>query len=369
MTMSKPFALVLMPFTAAHPLKNGYRPLDQDDLDTIYTLIRTVLTNLGFEVRRAESPSDIMRDLVLDLDRADLVVADLTSLNPNVMYELGIRHGFSKKTIILTQDRDELPFDIAGTYTVEYGWVKDKEKADFERKIRELLALIDGKSDPRFGPVHIHLGSKELGVVDRDHELVLHRLQALSLELLHTNMAVTELRDRLKSQFPADFPADEKPIPQLDQVSEELTLAASQVNWAPRAFPAVDLLLSNVYIPADYDSFGEISQFMFHLRLLRDRSIELNQSPSLTLIEWVWRHSNALLSRTLYVSAVIRNRRKGQAIFSDNNQTLAESEGERFLAVTSQIAAVTEDQAKPVPAAIPGSEHDVKHSTPTLPGQ
>ena len=43
---------------------------------------------------------------------ADLVVADLTGLNANVMYEVGVAHALRKPTLVVTQEIDELPFDL-----------------------------------------------------------------------------------------------------------------------------------------------------------------------------------------------------------------------------------------------------------------
>jgi len=57
-------------------------------------------------------PGDIMTQ-VWTLEReAQVVVADLTGLNPNVMYELGVAHSLGKPTILITQHPDKLPFDI-----------------------------------------------------------------------------------------------------------------------------------------------------------------------------------------------------------------------------------------------------------------
>ena len=365
MTKPKPFALILMPFTKAAPLKRGYIKMDQEALDTVYNLFEAALTKLGYRVARAQSESDILRDLILDLDRADLVVADLTSLNPNVMYELGIRHGFCKKTVIVTQDLDELPFDVAGTFCIEYGWVKSREKTEFERKLKEVLELIEAKEDPRFGPVHTHLGSKELGIRDRDHEIVLQRLQALFLELLQTYAVIGQLRSELRSQFPADFPADEhETIKRFDQVSEGLSLAASRVMWPARGFPAADLLLSNAYIPTDYDASGEISQFTFHLRMLADRSMELSRSPTLALIEWVYSHSGALLNRTVQISAAVRHRRKGQPLDSETDKEMVDKESERLAGVAKQISELTRQLSAPRADLPPSAEAGAGGSTP-----
>lgn len=182
-TSQKPFAFVIMPFTEVHPVKGKYAPLRRDELDTIYALIKNVLAQYGYKVRRAESPTDILRDIVFDLDSADLVVADLTGLNPNVMYELGIRHGFCKKTLLLTQDRQELPFDIAGYQCIEYGWITEREKSRFKTDIKKFLNLIESRPDPRYGPVHTHLGSKRLGVYKAERAINLKHLLALCEEL------------------------------------------------------------------------------------------------------------------------------------------------------------------------------------------
>ena len=57
-------------------------------------------TNAGDEGNQ----QNILRDIIEPIYKADVVIADLTGLNPNVMYELGIAHTFNKKTIIITKD-------------------------------------------------------------------------------------------------------------------------------------------------------------------------------------------------------------------------------------------------------------------------
>lgn len=69
----------------------------------------------GYEVFRADSRLDqqnILRSIVGGIAEADLVVADVTDTNANVMYELGAAHALGKPTIMITQDIGSLPFDI-----------------------------------------------------------------------------------------------------------------------------------------------------------------------------------------------------------------------------------------------------------------
>ena len=59
-------------------------------------------------------------DIFTALVEADLVVADLRSMNPNVMYELGIRHAFNRPVIQMVDSETALPWDIDKNYAIKY---------------------------------------------------------------------------------------------------------------------------------------------------------------------------------------------------------------------------------------------------------
>jgi len=82
----------------------------------LHILVRYVLTNdiFQYRVKRADEDADpgmIGDRIINDLIEADLVVAVLTDLNPNVFYELGIRHSVGKPTIHIARMGTALPFD------------------------------------------------------------------------------------------------------------------------------------------------------------------------------------------------------------------------------------------------------------------
>lgn len=94
------------------------------NMDRLYLLrdaiVRPLLEPYGFTVKTPDEGDigSIMRQVLLDLEQADLLVADLTGNNPNVMYELGIYHAFGKPYIALKDtsfavELDQTPFDIA----------------------------------------------------------------------------------------------------------------------------------------------------------------------------------------------------------------------------------------------------------------
>jgi len=60
-----------------------------------------------------DNQQNILADIIPPIYNADIVLADLTGLNPNVMYELGIAHSLNKKTVVITRDDlSKLPFDL-----------------------------------------------------------------------------------------------------------------------------------------------------------------------------------------------------------------------------------------------------------------
>src|SRR6476469_1468739 len=77
-----------------------------------------------FDVLRADSQLDersILAKIITGIDNADLIVADVTLNNANVMYELGVAHTLGKPTIMIAEDVSQLPFDIRCYSVHEYG--------------------------------------------------------------------------------------------------------------------------------------------------------------------------------------------------------------------------------------------------------
>ena len=89
----------------------------------LHAVIKQVLgaEEFGYQVKRADEDADpgMIGDRVISqiLD-AELVVADLTDLNPNAFYELGIRHSTLKPTIHVAKSGTLLPFDTLAHRTI-----------------------------------------------------------------------------------------------------------------------------------------------------------------------------------------------------------------------------------------------------------
>lgn len=82
----------------------------------------------GLTSRRADDisqPGAILTQIWNSLLQARLVIADLSGGNGNVLYELGLAHVLGHEAILLTQDINNVPFDLRHQRTIVYGMQGD----------------------------------------------------------------------------------------------------------------------------------------------------------------------------------------------------------------------------------------------------
>jgi len=90
-----------------------------------------------------DNQQNILKDIVIGISEANVIIADVTGLNANVFYELGLAHAMNKKVIIITQQIDEVPFDIKSYRANEYSLLFYK----IPKLIEELEKLLNGAVD------------------------------------------------------------------------------------------------------------------------------------------------------------------------------------------------------------------------------
>jgi hypothetical protein len=101
---------VVMPFTA--------------ELRNVYDVVESVVQDYcGLKCVRADKilRSDrITSDIWTNINEARFVIADLTDRNANVFYETGLAHAKSKPVILMTQNAEQVPFDLKEIRYFEY---------------------------------------------------------------------------------------------------------------------------------------------------------------------------------------------------------------------------------------------------------
>lgn len=89
----------------------------------VFDSIRLAAGNVGLLCRRADDiweNAAIIQDVVALIDRSRIVVCDCTGRNPNVFYEAGIAHTLGREVILITQNENDIPFDLRHLRYVRY---------------------------------------------------------------------------------------------------------------------------------------------------------------------------------------------------------------------------------------------------------
>ena len=278
-TLKKPLAFVIMPFTRVVPSRIDLRwqkpELDEDNLTTIYECIHDALDD-AYTVERSQGPGDIMAQIIFKLHTADLVVADLSGLNPNVLYELGIRHTFfQKKTLILTQDRAELPFDVHSKYSIEYRWINNTDRCRLRNDIRAQLWLIKESPNAYFGPVEPQLQVGDYASSLADKRYARRRWDALFREVSSVADTIFAMFDAFRLDSPRAIKGEEECLSVHCRALSRAIDSDVMSTWM-RSLPAfigdlpcVELYVTDDYLPEDVVTNAEREALRSVMRGLR----------------------------------------------------------------------------------------------------
>jgi hypothetical protein len=119
-------------------------PFNADMLPVYKDHIKPTCRSMGLTVRRADdffTAHSVVQDIWKAMVSARLVVADCTDRNPNVFYEIGLAHTIGKPTILLTQQSEDIPFDLRHLRYIEYQ-LTPRGMKEFETKFKETVQTV-----------------------------------------------------------------------------------------------------------------------------------------------------------------------------------------------------------------------------------
>lgn len=131
--MNRPFCFVLMPF-GRKPTSAGA----EIDFDAVYNnLIAPAIKEAELEPIRADNETVggiIHKPMYERLILCEYAIADLTTANANVFYELGLRHAARPRSTVLmfSKDGKQLPFDVGPLRAIPYDLEKDGTPTNVE---------------------------------------------------------------------------------------------------------------------------------------------------------------------------------------------------------------------------------------------
>ncbi len=128
-------------------------------------VVKPAVENSGFNLKvvRADEikkPGSIIKEILENLVNSNIVIADLTTQNPNVFYELGVRHALSPRTILIAQSTDDIPFDLRDYRTIIYN-TSARGASAFATTLKIYLEEINSSPDTPDNPVLDRIGFLE----------------------------------------------------------------------------------------------------------------------------------------------------------------------------------------------------------------
>lgn len=153
-------------------------------------IFKPALEPLGYVVIRADeisTPGSITLQVLERVLESSVVLADLTDHNPNVFYELAVRHAAKRPVIHVIASNQKIPFDVADLRTIPLDTDLDgaeRTRAQIRDQVKNIEAGHVGET-----PVTVAGALKQISNVKSDENLILKQI----LE------GMTEMKGELRS--------------------------------------------------------------------------------------------------------------------------------------------------------------------------
>lgn len=157
--------------------------------------------NILIECHRAdktEKSGEIITHIIDQLVTADIVIADLSGQNPNVFYELGVRHAVHNNTILIAQDIEDIPFDLRPLRTIQYRY--DPEgMLIFRNRLIDAVRAIEKDMNAIDNPVRRYLSNKAVNVlITQEMPLGFETLREMAVDLVSLRKEFANYADQMR---------------------------------------------------------------------------------------------------------------------------------------------------------------------------
>jgi exonuclease VII small subunit len=278
-------------------------PIGDADSDTrkrsdqvLKHVIRPAVTTCGYKAVRADEidkPGLITSQVIQHVVNDPLVVADLTERNPNVFYELAIRHALRRPLVQLIRKGETIPFDVAGTRTiyVDHHDLDSVEAA--KNEIVEQVRSLERDDSDLETPISVSLDLQLLRQSDKPEERSLADLVANVVEL-RTSLSKLEAKigtqeqqgvlDEIQSELrslPArlDEYADSPRMPWMRRGRVHPMMLRELMHAGPHSSPAMGILVIASIFRDWMPWLHELGLELYRLAR-RGKSAELDEAAS-----------------------------------------------------------------------------------------
>lgn len=182
----KPRCFVIMPFSSP----DGYEP---GHFDRVYThIIQPACDKAHVVPERTDDTFEsgyILSKMLTMLTEYELAICDMSAINANVFYELGIRHAFDMPVTLIKDEKSRRMFDVQGFSSIEYDSSLRIDKVSVAvEKIAQALIDTYTKHDEIVNSIKPFIGMKvaqkpESTTISSETGLILKQLDIISKSL------------------------------------------------------------------------------------------------------------------------------------------------------------------------------------------
>lgn len=206
----------IMPISDTEPYKNGHWDEVKNILDDTIEEIKSEYKNYEITSQIVSEITDtntlIHKSIVTNTYESDLIICDVSSKNPNVMFELGMRLAFDKPIILVKDDITDYSFDSGVLNHIDYK--KDLNYVSIKTFQKELythiITMFSNPSSGRAGYLD-SFGSFKVGSIE-DKRLeegeaigkILEKLNSFENSIANLNMT-PKMNERNKNENKVDF--------------------------------------------------------------------------------------------------------------------------------------------------------------------
>lgn len=195
-TAPKPICFVIAPIG-----DEGSEIRDRSD-KVLKHIITPAADQCGYQTIRADQisePGIITSQVIEHLADDPLVIADLTGQNPNVFYELAVRHAIGKPVVQIIQLGERIPFDVAATRTICVDHRDLDSAANCKKQIADQIRAVEKDATQVDTPISIALDLKSLRQSDNPVASTIEQILPLLQEIKTALALLMNRSDRDKS--------------------------------------------------------------------------------------------------------------------------------------------------------------------------
>jgi hypothetical protein len=150
-----------------------------------------------------DEPGMITSQVLRAVQEAALVVADLTGHNPNVLYELAVRHAIEKPIIHVIEPKlSKIPFDIAGFRTIEFDLT---DPDSIESAVEQLKKQTEQAENGKWGETPVKLANIMRRSKEDSKDTILLKQAVEGIAALRTTITLMSSQMSLLNPLPMSY--------------------------------------------------------------------------------------------------------------------------------------------------------------------